>query len=488
MKIASLLKLNPFAARSYGELKQVTPRVYIYRNITNSSFVIGDDSVAVIDTQVNHPLAERLLAHIRSVTDKPIKYAINTHYHWDHTNGNALFQNQGAVLISSKLTHEFMVTRHDRQKAFLLGRGFEIDHDPVLPEITFEGEYSLNLGNMPLRLFFAGKAESDDAIAVHVEREKVLMAGDTIMTGSFPIFGQPVWDEGLEGTGQWQATINNLMRYEPEHIIPGHGPLAYDKEVKLLLEIENYYVTEVKKRVDKGLDLDATLRDMESKLPRKHKKIAEVWGTPRYAILRVYRSLTRQADDTQPGWQHLKPSAILSPEREKTYSGQETLSDLIRMAHEAHEGGDEALRLDVLKRAADIFRQEPDVLAAYADALIESSRKIKSVLEKGDYFSVSKSMWDKALQINPIHIASLLGKGRYLVMLSFRGGDDPKRGMECLRLALSLKPNNMQKAEIEFYLGIGYRRLGDEKQACIQFEKALLLNPAFAPARMAKSA
>ena len=115
-------KNNPFAPRRYGELQKVTDRVYILRNITNSSFVIGDRSVAVIDTQVNAPSAAELLRLLRTVTDKPIEVVINTHYHWDHTNGNALFKKEGAAIVSSALTRDFMVARAPRQKEFLSGR------------------------------------------------------------------------------------------------------------------------------------------------------------------------------------------------------------------------------------------------------------------------------------------------------------------------------------------------------------------------------
>ena len=229
-----LTKPNPFAPRKYGELHEVARGVYILRNITNSSFVVGAKSVAVIDTQVNRPSAEQLLKFIRSVTDKPIEYVINTHYHWDHTNGNQLFKNEGATIIASRLTREFMVNRQDRQKEFLAGRGFELGNDPLLPDITFEKEYSLDIGNQPLELFFAGRAETDDATAVHVVRENILKSGDTVMTGSFPIFGQPVWDEGLQDQ-QWIDTIRRLAAFKPEHVVPGHGPLAHENDLERLI-------------------------------------------------------------------------------------------------------------------------------------------------------------------------------------------------------------------------------------------------------------
>ena len=472
---------GPFAPRQYGELQKVTERVYIVRNITNSSFVVGDRSVAVIDTQVNVPSAEELLRLVRSVTDKPIEFVINTHYHWDHTNGNALFKKEGATVVSSAMTKQFMVERAPRQKEFLAGRGFELGADPFLPERTFEGEMTLDLGNMPLRLFFAGSAETDDATAVHVVNENVVMSGDTVMTGSFPIFGQPVWDEGLQDE-QWIRTIEKLNALKPAHIVPGHGPLAYQAELDLLIRIQRYFLDEVGSRVKKGMTLESLIADIEAQLPSWITQIPRVWGTPRYAILRVYRALTKKESDHEPGWQQFKPSAIPSKE---TVAGTETLSSFLSMAHEAEEGGDAGLRLSILKKATEQFSGSPEALAHYADALVETSRQEASVLEKGDYFDAARRAWDKALEIEPAHLKSLLGKGRYLTLMAYRGGDDPRAGMKILQTVIECSSGGRTQAEAEFYLGMGYRRLADEARANAQFQKALRLDPSFVPAMLA---
>lgn len=479
-------KPNPFAPRAYGELHQVTDRVYIFRNITNSSFVIGDRGVAVIDTQVNHPLARILIKHIRSVTDKPILYAINTHYHWDHTNGNQLFADLGATVVSSRLTREFMTTRYERQKEFLLGRGFEIAHDPMFPQETFDGaagaERAIDLGGVGLRLFYAGKAESDDATAVWVDGEKVLMAGDTVMTGSFPIFGQPVWDEGLEGTSQWEKTLMNLLALKPARIVPGHGPMAGAKETELLLKIMRYFVDEVRARVDRGMGLDVILADLEPKLPNWITEIPVVWGNPRYAILRVWRSLTlTPAAEAKPGWQQFKPSAF--PAAKKPLEA--AASDLRKIAEEAGEGGDDGLRLAALEHLVRARPNDADAHAALADALIEISRKEDSVLEKGDFFSRARDAWRRALEIDPAHVPSLIGKGRYLTMMAYRGGEDPEMGMIFLETARKHATRREHLAEIDFYEGMGWRRLGDEPRAKEFFKKSLSADPGFMPARLA---
>ncbi len=474
-----------FAPRSYGEVQKLTENVYLFRNITNSSFVIGDHGVAVIDTQVNPPSAQFLLSAVRHVTDKPIRYVINTHYHWDHTNGNEIFKAQGACLVSSKLTRDFMLKRNRRQREFLEGRGFQLGKDPLIADITFEGDYRIDLGGQPLYLFFAGRAETDDAIAVHIPRENVLMSGDTIMTGSFPIFGQPVWDEGLQGDGAWARTIAGLMAFEPRQVVPGHGPLATDEDIALFIRIQEYFIQEVKALVQKGYDLPGVLQDLEPRLPLWMRNLPVVWGTPRYAILRVFRGLTRHTGDPEPGWQRFKPSAIpegnMSVFREKI-NGQESAGDFFQMAREADEGGDAGLKLAILKRATEVFPHSPDAFSRYADALIEASRAEASVLEKGDFFEAAWKAWGKALALEPAYVPSLLGKGRYLVLMAYRAGDDPAEGMALLRKVLEMRPGGNSEAQAEFYLGMGHRRLGEEGQALERFQRSLRLDPAFGPA------
>ena len=67
------------------------------------------------------------------------------------------------------------------------------------------------------------------------------MAGDTVMTGSFPIFGQPVMNEGLMGTTAWLRTLAALERWHPQHILPGHGPLASAHDLALFKRLQRYF-------------------------------------------------------------------------------------------------------------------------------------------------------------------------------------------------------------------------------------------------------
>lgn len=476
---------NPFAPRQYGQLVRVTDRVYLFRNIVNSSFIIGDEGVAVIDTQVNQMMGKRLLNAIRSITDKPILYAINTHYHWDHTNGNIVFRQEGAAVVAREMTKDFIVNRAPRQEDFLRSRGFTLGDSPFLPQQTFTHETELDLGNQPLHLVHLGKAETDDATAIRIPGEGCIVSGDTVMTGSFPIFGQPVMNEGLMANHDWINTIKELRTFNPDHVLPGHGPLAHDAEIDLLIKIENYFLTEVRKRVEQGMSLMELLTEMEANYPIWIRDIAEVWGTPRYAILRVYRGLI---DDPEPGWQHLKPSAIPTSDPNDLNQRTQELKDFEayqETAEEVAEGNDLGLAIAILKTATHKFSNLPEAWTEYANLLTMASRTVSSVLEKGDFFYEAKIALDTALELDADYAPAHLLRGYNHILSAFRNGDDPAPGLESVYKALVSGLEGTQIAQAYFSIGLAHRTNADEKNAKEAFTQAIAVDPSFMPAQFA---
>ncbi|MCE2399807.1 MBL fold metallo-hydrolase [Candidatus Poribacteria bacterium] len=479
---------NPFAPRQYGQLVKVTDRVYLFRNIVNSSIIIGDNGVAVIDTQVNQMMGRRLLKAIRTITDKPILYAINTHYHWDHTNGNIIFRQEGATVVAREMTKDFMVNRAPRQEDFLRSRGFTLGDPPFLPQQTFTHETELDLGNQPLHLVHLGKAETDDATAIRIPAEGCIVSGDTVMTGSFPIFGQPVMNEGLMANHDWINTIQELRTYTPDHVLPGHGPLAHDAEIDLLLKIESYFLTEVRKRVEQDMYLAELLTDMETNMPNWIRDIAEVWGTPRYAILRVYRGLI---DDPEPGWQHFKPSAIPAVDTEVLDQRIQELQDFAayrETAEEVAEGNDLGLAIAILKVATEKYSNLPEAWTEYANLLIQTSRTVSSVLEKGDFFFAAKNALNVALELNPDYAPAHLLRGSNYIFSAYRNGDDPTPGMESIYKALVCGIEGTELAQAYFSIGLAHRTNSDETLAREAFAQAIAVDPSFMPAQFANMA
>src|SRR5579883_635498 len=477
---------NPFGVRSYGKLEQVSPRVWIFRNIVNTALVLGERGAAVIDTQVNHASARRVLGLVRqTIGEKPLLYAINTHYHWDHTNGNEVFAGAGATIVSGARTKRYMVERAPRQKAFLASRGFALGPDPVLPEIVYEGSLELDLGGQRLRLAHMGAAETDDATTVHLPDENLVAAGDTVMTGSFPIFGQPVMNEGLMANRSWLEAVARIRGMGPSSVLPGHGPVARAAELDLFEKIMEYFLTEVRAAHMRGLALDELLREVERSLPKWITDMAEVWGTPRYAILRVWRGLV---DEEEAGWQHRKPSAIPVADPAKVEEKSRTLDvldDWLATSKELVEGGDVATAVALARETTRRFPGEAKAWVALGRTLIQGSRVAASVLEKGDFFIEAKRSWEKAQELAPTHGPGHLLEAEMLVFTSYRNGDDTAAGEKKVRQALELGLSGPDLARAHFLLGLAARTKGDEIAAKREFQEAVSKDPGMFPARLA---
>ena len=118
-----------------------------------------------------------------------------------------------------------MVSKAPRQKAFLSSRGFELGPDPLLHDIFVEEQNEFDLGGVTLQCSRGHSAETDDPTLIYCPQDKILAAGDTVMTGSFPIFGQPVQQEGLENDN-WLKALDEVRDFGAEAVCPGHGPLG----------------------------------------------------------------------------------------------------------------------------------------------------------------------------------------------------------------------------------------------------------------------
>ncbi|MGH7275255.1 MAG: MBL fold metallo-hydrolase [Nitrospiria bacterium] len=466
----------------YGSLKKVTEHCYMFRNVVNSGIIVTDEGVAVVDTQINAPMARRMLAAIRTLTDAPIRYVINTHYHWDHWAGNDVFKETGATLICGNLTREFMQRRSWRQRAFLRSRGFAIpEQDPALPEKTFDEKLTLQLGSVPIHLMFLGRAETDDATAVFLPTEKCVMSGDTLMTGSFPILGQPVMCEGLSEDRAWIKTLQRLKALSPDKIIPGHGSLGGVAEVDFFIELQTYFLDAVVPLVDEGKSMEEILQLIESNLPEKYSSLPQVWGTPRYAVLRIIRNMT--------GWQEIKPSAIPKVDPEVLQIPLAELEDqpasYIRAAEFFEKENRIDLALGIINEGCQRHPKDPSLWVARGRLHLKGSRVAGSVLERADFFIEVCRSAEKALEVDPNYAPALILYGSYHAMGAFRNGDDPTQAMDLLRRALKIPMEPPEEAKAHFFLGICYRALeqGDKAQAC--FKKALELDPTYAPPRMA---
>lgn len=190
------------------------------------SVLAGNDGVFVVDTQFA-PLTEKLVAAIRSFSDKPIRFVVNTHLHGDHTGGNANFAALGATIFA-----------HDRVRAGLQNPvarpdGTKPAQAPAaaLPVVTFDGPVTFHLNGETIRVTRIPRAHTDGDVLVHFLQRDILVVGDY-----FRSVGYPVID--LANGGSVQGTIDGLnatiaLAGPKTKIVPGHGTVS-DKAALIL--------------------------------------------------------------------------------------------------------------------------------------------------------------------------------------------------------------------------------------------------------------
>jgi len=190
----------------------------------NSGVVIGDNAVMVIDTTATPAMAQALVRHIRSVTDKPIKYAVLSHYHAVRVLGASAYIAEGLQeIIASRGTLELVEERGAQDMKSEIERFPRLFQDVesipglTLPTAVFERELTLFLGRLQVQIKHLGPGHTKGDTVVWLPEEKVLFSGDLVEYGAAAYTG----DAQLE---EWPATLELLRALHPEKLVPGRGP------------------------------------------------------------------------------------------------------------------------------------------------------------------------------------------------------------------------------------------------------------------------
>lgn len=212
---ACLAALIGFSATAEGQggfgppeltLGPVRDNIYMIRNASsgNVTMLVGEKMVVLIDDKFPQD-HDGIMEHVRSVTDLPVRYVINTHLHPDHVGGNSGMQDMGADVIASINARRIMAERGA----------------PGLPNLVIDDFLRIYLDDMPIDLHYFGRAHTDNDVVIHLPEERMLIAGDL-----FALYDpyQPVVDYSAGGSlRDWTRTIDRVLELDFDTVIPGHS-------------------------------------------------------------------------------------------------------------------------------------------------------------------------------------------------------------------------------------------------------------------------
>ena len=201
---------------------EIGPDLYAFtaEGDPNSAVIVGDDGCIVFDAQATPALANKVIERVRTVTDKPIKYVVLSHYHAVRVLGASAFQAE--AVVASTETRRLVAERGQQDWDSEFGRfprlfqGSESIPGLTWPTLTFEGEMSLFLGKREVRLMQLGAGHTSGDIVAWVPDAEVMFSGDLIEYHSACYCGDAYLRE-------WPATLNEILEFNPKAIAPGRG-------------------------------------------------------------------------------------------------------------------------------------------------------------------------------------------------------------------------------------------------------------------------
>jgi len=261
-----LLRYMPAEAADGVEVSEVAPGVFVHQgryelqspqnrgDMANASFVVGTDAVAVIDTLGSAVAGRELRSAIRAVTDKPIRYVINTHMHPDHVFGNAAFKEDNPAFVGHYKLARGLGSRAERYLAInkeMLGEAAFDGIEVILPTLAVEKTLELDLGARTLVLETQRTAHTDNDLTVTDTATDTLFLGDLLFSVHVPTL-----DGSIRG---WLALIDELGERKAARVVPGHGPHAM--VLPEALAPEQRYLSAIAADVRKLIKEGKTLED-----------------------------------------------------------------------------------------------------------------------------------------------------------------------------------------------------------------------------------
>jgi len=289
--LLSLVALPAFAQQDFSKVEIRTEKLAdtVYMLVGaggNLGLSVGEDAVFLVDDQFA-PLTPRIEAAIAKITPKPVKFVLNTHWHFDHTGGNENLGKAGSVIVAHENVRKRMSVEN-----FIEFLGMKTKPDPriALPVVTFTSDVTFHLNGDEIYVQHAPSAHTDGDAIVHYRKSDVVHMGDIMFNKLYPFI-----DTSSGGTVEGViAAVDRVLQVTSERtrIIPGHGPLATRAD----LQTYRNMLATISGRIGEQLRAGRTLEQVAASKPTA--EFDAVWGNgflkPDKFIEMLYKNLQKR--------------------------------------------------------------------------------------------------------------------------------------------------------------------------------------------------
>ena len=282
----------------------------------NHPIIVGDRDVILVDAGTTPSAARALLDDLKKITDKPVRWVINTHFHYDHTDGNVVFGPDVEIIGHDYVRHAMQdldVTHREPMKTGMANMALQIESlkkqiadekdaqkrktlqtqltatqsdleemkalKPVPPGITYSSKMTLYQGQREIQLLFLGRGHTEGDTVVFLPKERIVCTGD-LMESRLAYMGDALFDE-------WITTLDALKKLDFDTVLPGHGVPFHEKS--LITAFQSYLSDFMMKVADlrkQGLSADEAAQKVDltshkSDFPQIQGPGAEVRGVRR---------------------------------------------------------------------------------------------------------------------------------------------------------------------------------------------------------------
>ncbi len=252
------------------KVTEIAPGIYVHEgqhaiytpknrgDISNCGFIVGEEAVAVIDSCGTFLLGQALRATIKSITDKPIRYVVNTHMHPDHVFGNAAFSEDKPQFIAHHKLGRGLASRAERYLAVNgqdVGEAHFAGTKVILPTREIKKTESIDLGGRVVKLLPQPTAHTDNDLVIFDEKTGTLFLGDLLFAHRIPAL-----DGSIIG---WIKVLKELEKIPAKRVVPGHGPasLGWPDALQPINKYLQTIIDDVRRMIGEGKTMSDAIKE-----------------------------------------------------------------------------------------------------------------------------------------------------------------------------------------------------------------------------------